>query len=452
MNLTNGTYTGMRPLDYGLVGLLSFLFGAAFVLLALMIILRNFNPLKSRGFVAPLGVVLYLFLVLRLFLQFLGPMNPDDVHGVTYNFSCYWFTHAPIMTVYLYMQLLSMIRYIMMNDLAALTEEAWKIQNKQNVAKIEPTEKDKQIYLRLESKVRFGKFMLSPIFGIALVVLIVLFWITCEILIVVIGGAAIQDSCIMGGQRSKPTTDTMMGVNLGIFGLTCIISMIFFLIDIILFIRKHRCEIIRYFRDDSLFYRSEYIFMLIWMVLGLSATSYSFYTSTSVGPLILGGLVIVQGFGFFAIGGNLVFLTLISQCRKVVKTIDPTSIHDVLSDKEGRNNFFRYAQTEWSQENILSFEDLVELRGVRSSLRRERGRQIVDTYFKNGAVIEVNIPTSIRNDLGKIGTQDLKEEEFVEIITATEKEILSNLKDTFFRFTGTNEYITWQKSLTDVKQ
>jgi hypothetical protein len=95
LNETNAT---LNSLDVGLVVTESMFIGITIFFLILMVLLRNRNPLKSRGIVPYAGAVLYILTCIRSGVGYPHMMNAFDPDSITRDWSCFWY-HSIYLTI-----------------------------------------------------------------------------------------------------------------------------------------------------------------------------------------------------------------------------------------------------------------------------------------------------------------------------------------------------------------
>jgi hypothetical protein len=449
MNSTNATVTYIpSSVDYGLIGIQGIMFALDLIISFGLILFRNKQPLKSRGFTPLIGMTLFSLAVFRVMFETFGYFNIKEATSVTRNFPCYWFilAQAPVMIIFVLITLANMIRYITTEQLQKAKDNAWNLH-----LQIKDVSNEKEDAMKsLEKFVRIAKICLSGWLMIPIVFGAVVVWVVIEVIIVLIGGAIAQETCTMTSSKGFVILAVMQGVNLGIYVLVAIVTLIFFVTDIVIFARQNGFSPLQYFREDPLFFRLEYIFTFIWVFAATLLITGVFFVQTQQQWSILVVLSVLEGVGLFCCGGFLLGVTIFHVIRNTNHTVDPTSIRDVIKDKLGREKLFEFTRREWSSENLMAFIEIQDIKQIRiggqsttSELQMKKTKDLVDMYFKTGACIEVNLPGEVKKDLLKgVGNND-GQVGIVEILDPVEKELLANLKDTFFRWSRTGEYTSW---------
>eukprot|EP01080_Neovahlkampfia_damariscottae_P001989 gene1989-1497_t len=109
-------------------------------------------------------------------------------------------------------------------------------------------------------------------------------------------------------------------------------------------------------------------------------------------------------------------------------------IEKLLLNSEFHENFKKFSETEWAQENIQCYDDIQELK---KNPTKEKASYIISTYF-NGASseLEVNVSWNLITPVVK-GVSD---GDFDRWLFQHLEPVVSNMSNTFSRYAATREY------------
>jgi hypothetical protein len=125
-------------------------------------------------------------------------------------------------------------------------------------------------------------------------------------------------------------------------------------------------------------------------------------------------------------------ITIIRSIRR--KAIKGNDLDMILQDEESRAHFRKYAESEFSVENVLCFD---EIQKYKKSPSVDMATNINVTFLAARAPIEVNIQRKAANDiLAKMKEGKIEVDLFDGII----KDLMLNMSDTFSRYSVTTEY------------
>eukprot|EP01080_Neovahlkampfia_damariscottae_P008338 gene8338-162_t len=125
---------------------------------------------------------------------------------------------------------------------------------------------------------------------------------------------------------------------------------------------------------------------------------------------------------------------------------DADELDYFLSKPEFFDLFLVFAQSEWSQENVLAFRDVKKYRQLKNEKRLNHAFDIYYMYLNGeNAPLQINIDSKSCNDLMKI-INDPKSKLSDTLFNGIEKGIKINLSDTWSRFILTNEFSNYQKN------
>lgn len=294
--------------------------------------------------------------------------------------------------------------------------------------------------------IKIIRILLSGWVSVAVTILFAIIWTIIEIIILLVGEAIEKTTCIIGTTSGRTIINYMMGGNIIMFAIVLLVSILVIILDIGLnLVEKKECDILVYFKDDPLFFRLEFLIIVIPLFTAFALTSIAFYINSYNEWVIKFGFLVIEFIIYYVYGGNILLITIIKKITQSKKAVDPTSINDVLGNKIANKLITEYAKKEWSQENILVFNEIQKYKVLKFKYKKKRANEIYTTYICYNAPIEINLPYDIQNPL-KEKLQSLKDEEeesWNNIFDEIEYEVLKNIKDTFSRFKSTNEYQQW---------
>lgn len=368
---------------------------------------------------------------------------------------------APLITLFVVVVIFTCLKFILTNYLKQKQEDIYNLQDKVhqqlqvessgNLQKVGEFEKKVESEAsKISINIRLIKIALSEWIALPFMLLYYGFWNIVQIIVLVSSEAVLQTKCMF----LTPQGDSIQ-IYLNISSAMVILIIIFvcaviIVTDFVVFmVRKKGCDIIGYFREDKLFFRFEMILIiiiggiaaLIQVVIPFVRSNANEWVSKSI-------VIIVEASLLYAVVGNIFLISIIKHITQKRKTIDPTILLEVLNEKKGFELFSNFTKLEWSQENILLYNEIQkykELVSYRS--RAKRSAEIYKTYISSYAPIMVNLPHDVKkrfhDSLNTLKEEDSKE--WNEIFKTIEGEVLLNMKDSFKRFTSTNEYMNWAK-------
>jgi hypothetical protein len=142
--------------------------------------------------------------------------------------------------------------------------------------------------------------------------------------------------------------------------------------------------------------------------------------------------------------------------RKSVKKVE-----QVLQSDLGRFYFKAYATSEFSVENILFYEEVMNFKNMKNSKTFEISKQIekaatmIQIFLTKDSIMEVNTnDTIVEAILGKLQEfkNDTNEQGIDSLFDELLKDIVSVLEDTFSRFIFSHYHQEYQKGLTSTNQ
>ena len=124
---------------------------------------------------------------------------------------------------------------------------------------------------------------------------------------------------------------------------------------------------------------------------------------------------------------------------------NPYSFGDAVFKED--ENFDPFARGEYSIENLACFRDICRYKNADTNRKYQYAKAIIDRYLQEDSPLEVNVPTELICP-GIIGRIERKEYDN-DLFATLEREIKSNLYDTFSRYALTDDFIifveTYQK-------
>jgi ABC-type multidrug transport system fused ATPase/permease subunit len=245
-------------------------------------------------------------------------------------------------------------------------------------------------------------------------------------------------------------------------------------IDFIVFIKQNGCNLKKfYIVDDPYGFRLEHLIGISFLTLYAIPLSfvplilYFFNASWMVpeinslrgeitGVIFAFMITLTEWIALFALCFVVVFLAMLSFCkrRKSKKSQIFESEFDVfINTSQGIEIMKTYAQKDWSLENVLFFEDVLNYQKIKSTkYARKRAFQILENYIELGSPLKVNLSSNVRKS-----TKD-KVENFVDfkdfhksIFNDAIKETKLNMEVTFKRIKDTTEYQDWKENSNILK-
>jgi hypothetical protein len=141
---------------------------------------------------------------------------------------------------------------------------------------------------------------------------------------------------------------------------------------------------------------------------------------------------------------------LIQRIKKMTKRqIEPSwdFLTNSLKDEDMFNLFLVFSSSEWSQENVLAHRDIEKFKRLKGKEKKENHAFNIYYTYLNGAnsPLELNIDLRTRNDLfNEINNEDCKFQN--DIFENVEKNVKINLSDTWSRFILTDVYSNYCKN------
>lgn len=298
--------------------------------------------------------------------------------------------------------------------------------------------------------IKFIKVALSEWIALPFMVAFYVFWNVVQVIVLVSSEAALKTKCMFltpdgeSIQTYMNISSSLIILGLILFGIGMVLSD-----SIIYFIRKKECDIIGYFKEDKLFFRLEFIFIVLAGTLGGLAQTIIPFIKSSLNEWVSKTVVLlIEALLLYVFSGNILLISIIQTISQKRRIIDPTSLLEVLKEKKGLDLFSKYTKLEWSQENLLLYHEIQKYKELDSyKLRFKRSAEIYRTYISSNAPIQVNLPHNVQKSYHE-SMETLKEGDttgWTEIFKDVEGEVLANLRDSFTRFTSTGEYKNWAK-------
>lgn len=213
-----------------------------------------------------------------------------------------------------------------------------------------------------------------------------------------------------------------------------------------------RCHWIDYiFNSDPYWFRAQIILFFPFMIYSLAAEIYMLATSSTFEAIVLhyrthsilntvnAHILLVLEVAFPLV------LTIITILKKLKKQPLSNPIETILEDVELRKMFADHSALEFSLENVVAWQDLVQ---YKTSPDRERFALEIFEKFLNGSqsVMEINIPGTMSREIWKkIELKEFSDDLFKPIVST----LNANMADTFSRF---GQYPPYQNYLANNKK
>lgn len=212
--------------------------------------------------------------------------------------------------------------------------------------------------------------------------------------------------------------------------------------------RKKKCSCKEfYFKEDPYLFRLEVIFYFLLAPLNIimasvnSALLIRYYNSQVVVLTIFldlfPNLLLALVIDLFPLGIT-IYRILRDCCCKKNKDINLDGILTILSNSDLHDSFKDFAKSEWSVENVLLFDDIINFEKSKSL---DDANKIIANYLEKGAPLEVNVTRKEADEV----IQKVKDGEINSDLFSTIKQTtILNLGDTYARFIFSDEYLTWE--------
>jgi hypothetical protein len=227
-------------------------------------------------------------------------------------------------------------------------------------------------------------------------------------------------------------------------------------------------------RDDPLYFRIESMIMVLTILVSIVAYSigiYDLYSTNTEDSAIkvveFAFSIAYQVLRILVFGG---FISIVALRRAIAsrslglgyskKVVDEDTLYEItnlLNEERGYRLVSQYATTEFSLENILIYEQIVQLRNDIELSKLDNMikdlLEIRDQFIIPKSPNEVNIPATIRRKyLGLCTEEDISPEKADQILKELFRSIMVNISDTWVRFIETKEYKTHVGILTMTKE
>lgn len=114
-----------------------------------------------------------------------------------------------------------------------------------------------------------------------------------------------------------------------------------------------------------------------------------------------------------------------SSSDEVTMTLKNPELHDLLKE---------FAKSEWSVENVLVYDDIVE---YEKEISKEKASNIIYQYLTSGAPLQVNLP---KREIDPIIEKMNKDEIDIHLFEGIKQTLIQNLMDTYSRFIYSSDY------------
>ena len=179
--------------------------------------------------------------------------------------------------------------------------------------------------------------------------------------------------------------------------------------DIICALKSSGFNLKKYFlKSDPYYFRIEQVILTVYMFSAIFLTIIGNATNNSKSLTVS---KIIQGeflsgyesiFILFIIVVFPVSITIFKMIKpkKKIKKINQTDINKILDNKEMLNALKSFAKTEWSIENVLFLLEVIKYKSISNSkIKLIAAKNIYTTFIKVNALIEVNFPGHLKNEI-----------------------------------------------------
>jgi len=128
--------------------------------------------------------------------------------------------------------------------------------------------------------------------------------------------------------------------------------------------------------------------------------------------------------------------------RGSARSYDSSSLEAVLANPVGYQDFFGFLAKEWSTENLLFWKQVNDYKEiVNQEERTKKAQAIYETFVRENAIYEVNLPDTIRSELRRTIEQNLGQSDVqFDLFDSAQNEIFSLMSnDSFTRFMKTED-------------
>jgi hypothetical protein len=428
--------------------------GVYLVLFVLLILTRNLQPLKSRGFVPYLALLSQYGATFSSIQHFFFDMEWRSQYGCLLQTICY----ETFLSVIFMVMPLNYLRYVLLINMN---------KEKENVSQ---NGEKRSLYFNLLLVV---KFIVKPIVSLTIICAFWLFTAIVDLGIIVVFSP--NFNCSTGKSFGMFGVHLFYNVFFGIvlFGIAVIdivTSFIRYLYKIKIKSQYKRLACLKvtrdqildfFFKGDPFYFRIEQIIAFVVFILYFTfeminfnvliwGTENGFYFYFGKYFSTIGRSAIAYVFALYQIIIPLI-MSLISLIVEYIKSrkrpqVPLDELDKYLQNDELFDIFLVFAKEEWSQENVLAYRDIQKFKRAKSEKKPKQALSIYKIYLNGeSSPLEINIDSKSCHSLSKlIHDEECKFEK--DTFEQIEKTLKVNISDTWSRFVMTSKFSNFQKN------
>eukprot|EP01080_Neovahlkampfia_damariscottae_P010407 gene10407-2936_t len=424
------------------------------------------KAISTRGILPFLSLIGILIYDIRIILSVPSFLKVSYLNSYTNNWTCWWllFTCTPSIAFFAVLQSISSTKYLMKKRLDNLKTDTFLLHNSRNQKELkeisdnetidfdEVSVEAKKAINKIEIQIKILKFLSSNV-----VHMFLMFFFTIIVVIgqLIVSGSielATHEICTFAKYKEAEYIAGGMAFPYLIVLIIYVICTI--IIDVISFTRERGCAPSDYFfNDDPFGFRLQMFINTVGIAAALygatyvplsyffadpNSHSYDKYIAATYIPFT--EIIYNLSFGYFGI-----FIFAFQWIRKKRRKNTYSNEFDaMINDPKGRKIFKRYSQAEWSLENILYYEEVMNyLQSPSIKFAKRLSQEILNNFIQSGAPLEVNLSGSVRRPLiQKLNNFDDYAANYLNIFNDSIEEVKRNMRDTFSRIPQ-NELKTW---------
>lgn len=376
----------------------------------LCLILRNKQPLKSRGILPFVSCICQLIMLLsNIYLL-------TNSYEFNKRYNCYFFhfMYMIFLNINTFLIPIQIFRYILI----------FVMNNKKNILSKRITDGEEQYFT--SQSFYLTKSLNSVTYS--LIFIFIIGFISCILSIIVLSSNNFRCN----------------NLNESIYSTVCIffICMIGILLFVILLVSKIRYK--KWGIIDSFYYEIEICVLLPLIVLVTIIVNIIFAT-IDFDFYLMNILNTLNVWSFFVYQVIFILAITIFRIFKKKNRDNSSSLYDLIKDKEKYDMFYEFCEKEYSTENLLSYKDIQKYKTLIENDERLKFARYIHNLYLNGNLsnMEINVSKTLISevisaiDRNQIGPS---------LFSSIEREILTNLSDTYSRFLFVPQYIEYTKS------
>jgi hypothetical protein len=378
------------------------------IMFCLCILLMNKQPMKSRG-VLP---IVACFCQICMLLSDLFVLIVDYEFNEKYGCFFYRYIYIVFLNVNMFLIPIQMFRYLLISTV----NDKKKILSKKIV--------DGEDCYSMSYLFFILKIMIKPLFSVFIIFLTIV--VTCTISTIIFASNNFQCD----------NSEDIFG-HISVY----LISAIGILLFIVIWVNK----IVKKKWDiyDRFYYEIELCLFLPLIICTTILINILLYTiQYNVYMYVVLNTVNIWLFFIYQVG----FVFVLTLCQLFKKKTNSNVLEEIFKDKIKYDMFYIFTEKEFSIENILSYNDICKYKTIVDEEEKLHiAKNIYNLYFNgNNSNMEVNVARSLTLEIkNKINNNQLS----IDLFSGVEKTIMTNLSDTYSRFSYSKEYVEHMKSI-----